>query len=244
MTFLSNGESVRDAERLLRNLRKTALFCNLKLLRAVFPGEGSFLPTMFYFDTNRTSYQVETEIPESEWVKRARDGDEDAFVWLAKKYHDKVWGTASRFARSRQELEDLTQDLFLKIWKGLPSFRADAPFEHWVMKLAVRGCYDFLRKHRNRRERESLVDPQESREIVDPAERKVRSREEAWETVQVLLDHLSSKDRMVITLLELEEKSVRETAALTGWSESNVKVRAFRARKKMRVLFEELGLDS
>ncbi|HQW30383.1 MAG TPA: sigma-70 region 4 domain-containing protein, partial [Verrucomicrobiales bacterium] len=75
---------------------------------------------------------------------------------------------------------------------------------------------------------------------VQPRE---RSRREAWETVSLLLDHLEAKDRTVITLLDLEERGVRETAALTGWSEANVKVRAHRARKKMRDLFHELGLD-
>ncbi len=199
---------------------------------------------MFFFDTNRTSYQVETEIPESEWVARAKRGDEDAFVHLAVTYRPRVWGTASRFARSRPELEDLTQDLFVKIWKGLPSYRSDAPFEHWIMTVTVRGCYDFLRKHRRRRESETLVDPQESRDAPDDRPARNQARRDAWEIVQLLLEHLDSKDRTVITLLDLEERGVKETAKLTGWSESNVKVRAHRARKKMRTLYHELGLES
>lgn len=198
---------------------------------------------MFFFDTTRTFCQVDTEIPESEMVARARRGDEDAFVRLALIYRPKVWKTASRFARSRAELEDLTQELFIKIWKGLPSYRADAPFENWLMTVSVRGCYDFLRKNRNRRETEHLVDPQESREAEDRHPARQRDRREAWETVQILLQRLEPKDRTVITLLDLEDKSVKETAELTGWSESNVKVRAHRARKKMREIFEELGLE-
>ncbi len=186
---------------------------------------------------------METDLPETEWVARAKSGDEDAFLKLAVHYRPRVWKTASRFARSRSELEDLTQDLFLKIWKGLPSYRSDAPFEHWLMKVTVRGCYDFLRKHRKRRELEQLVDPQESRDNEDSRPEVELSRKEAWETVSVLLDQLEAKDRTVITLLDLEERSVKETAALTGWSESNVKVRAHRARKKMRTIFEELGLE-
>ncbi len=198
---------------------------------------------MFFFDTTRTTRKVETEIPESEWVARAKRGDEDAFVHLASVYRPRIWSTASRFARSRPELEDLTQDLFLKMWRGISSYRSDAPFENWVMTVTVRGCYDFLRSNRRRRESETLVDPQESRDDADPADERARSRREAWETVSLLLAHLEAKDRTVITLLDLEERGVRETAALTGWSESNVKVRAHRARKKMRDLFHELGLD-
>jgi len=198
---------------------------------------------MFFFDTTRTACQVEPEIPESEWVARARNGDEDAFVHLAQAYRSRVWTTASRFARSRVELEDLTQDLFVKIWKGLDSYRSDAPFEHWLMTVTVRGCYDFLRRNRRRRESERLADPHEGREPASPDPERDRARREAWETVRLLLDHLGPRDRTVITLLELEERSVRETARLTGWTESNVKVRAHRARKKMRRIHDELGLE-
>jgi len=198
---------------------------------------------MFFFDTSRATRKVETEIPESEWVARAGKGDEDAFVHLAANYRQRIWATASRFARSRPELEDLVQDLLVKLWRGLPSYRSDAPFEHWVMTVAVRGCYDFLRSNRRRRESECLVDPTERREDPDPSDERTRSRREAWETVSLLLGRLDPKDRVLITLLDLEERGVRETAELTGWSEANVKVRAHRARKKMREFLSELGLE-
>lgn len=198
---------------------------------------------MFFFDTTRTTRKVEIEIPETEWVARAQRGDEDAFVHLASVYRPRIWSTASRFARSRPELEDLTQDLFLKMWRGISSYRSDAPFENWVMTVTVRGCYDFLRSNRRRRDSETLVDPQDRRDDPDPADARARSRREAWETVSLLLDRLDARDRTIITLLDLEERGVRETAVLTGWSEANVKVRAHRARKKMRELFHELGLE-
>lgn len=198
---------------------------------------------MFFFATTRATPTVETEIPESEWVARAARGDEEAFVRLAASYRPRIWATASRFARSRPELEDLVQDLLVKLWRGLPGYRSDAPFEHWVMTVTVRGCYDFLRSNRRRRESETLVDPAERREDHDPGDERARSRREAWETVRLLLDRLEAKDRLVITLLDLEERGVRETAALTGWSEANVKVRAHRARKKMRECLQELGIE-
>lgn len=182
-------------------------------------------------------------MPESEWVARAAKGDEDAFVRLAVAYRPRIWATASRFARSRPELEDLVQDLLVKLWRGLPGYRGNAPFGHWVMTVTVRGCYDFLRAQRRRRERETLVDPTERHEDIDPENERARARREAWETVRLLLERLDPKDRLVVTLLDLEERSVRETASLTGWSEANVKVRAHRARKKMRDLHHELGLD-
>ena len=177
-------------------------------------------------------------------VSAAQSGDEEAFVVLAERYHGRVWATASRFARSRAELEDLVQDLFVKIWKGLPTFRDKSPFEHWLMRVTVRGCYDFLRKNRKRRESEVLAaDVFESANTIGGADDSRQTQNEASEIVALLMDKLDPKDRTVITLLELEEKSVRETAELTGWSESNVKVRAYRARKKMKAIFERLGLE-
>lgn len=173
-------------------------------------------------------------------VDRAKQGDESAFATLADRYRDRVFGTASRFARGRHELEDLAQDIFVKVWKGLDSFREDAPFEHWFMRITIRTCYDFLRKHRRRRESEVLVDetPLPSRQAISESEDRVRLRREAWEIVQQLLETLPEKDRTVVTLIDLERRSVKETARLTGWSESNVKVRAFRARRRMREIYE------
>lgn len=174
-------------------------------------------------------------------VRRALDGNDSAFAELAERYRSRAFATASRFARGHAELEDLTQDIFIRIWKGLKSFRADAPFEHWFMTIAVRTCYDFLRKHRKRREAEVLVEESPADRFADSADNhdeRIRQRREAWEIIERILDQLNDKERLIITLMELEEKTVKETAALTGWSESNVKVRAHRARKKMREIYQ------
>lgn len=168
------------------------------------------------------------------------EGDDAAFAVLAERYRSRVFGTASRFARGKSEIEDLAQDIFLRIWKGLGSYREEAPFEHWVMTLTVRACYDFLRKHRRRRESEVLVDetPAEWNASSPDDDARTRQRREALEVVNHLLEQMNDKDRLILTLMELEERSVKEVAELTGWSESNVKVRAHRARAKMRALYE------
>ncbi len=188
------------------------------------------------------------EKEDGELVKRVLAGDDSAYAVLVARYRSRVFSTASRFTRGQAELEDLAQDIFVRIWKGLKSYRADAPFEHWLMTVTVRSCYDFLRKNRKRREREVLFDEASAGVVPgdgmfsgdEPEERRRRQRE-AWEVVQVLLEKLNEKERLVITLMELEEKSVKEVAALTGWSEANVKVRAFRARNRMRDIFAKQG---
>jgi RNA polymerase sigma-70 factor, ECF subfamily len=201
---------------------------------------------MFFFDPSKcpTIEILDSQTSEAQLIDASLDGDGEAFVELAGRYHARVWKTASRFARNRAELEDLVQDLFIRIWKGLPTFRNISPFEHWLMRVTVRGCYDFLRKNRKRRESEILA-----AELFDhattesAAEHPSHRASEASEIVAILLGALDAKDRTVITLLDLEEKSVRETAELTGWSESNIKVIAHRARKKMKIHFEKLGLE-
>ncbi len=180
---------------------------------------------------------MSTEPTDAELVHLTIAGDETAFSVLASRYRGRAFATAARFARGRNELEDLSQEIFLKVWKGLASFRADAPFEHWFMTITVRTCYDFLRKNRKHRDNEILTeysaDHMEQGEVS-----RVQEQREAWEIVQRLLEKLNEKDRTVIILLELEERSVKEIASLTGWSESNVKVRAHRARKKMKHFYE------
>lgn len=181
-----------------------------------------------------------SESDESHLVQRAKSGDDEAFATITTRYRDRVFATASRFARGRHEREDLAQEIFLRVWKGLGSFREDAPFEHWFMRIAIRTCYDFLRKQRRRRESEILVDETPGAALsMDAGIDAEMARREAWEIVQGLLSKLGDKDRLVITLVDLEERSVKETAALTGWSVSNVKVRAFRARRRMKELYEQ-----
>ena len=192
------------------------------------------LPTIYYLEKNRI---VSTELTDAELVHLTIGGDETAFAVLASRYRGRAFATASRFARGKHELEDLSQEIFLKVWKGLASFRADAPFEHWFMTISVRTCYDFLRKNRKRRDNEFLTDDTTDYTPQGEASR-VQEQRESWEIVQRLLEKLNEKDRTVIILLELEERSVKEIASLTGWSESNVKVRAHRARKKMKHFYE------
>lgn len=158
-------------------------------------------------------------------------GDDEAFAELVRRHKGKVFGIAARFARNDHELDDVCQEIFIKVYHNLRKFRGDAPFEHWISRIAVRACYDLLRK--TRRERENVT--------LDGVEIGVEdnvSAERAREVLDWAMSRLTAEERLVITLLELEEKSVRDIAALTGWSESNVKVRAFRAREALRRILE------
>jgi len=158
-------------------------------------------------------------------------GDDEAFAELVRRHKRKVFGIAVRFARNDAELADICQEIFVKAYQKLKSFRGEAPFEHWVSRIAVRSCYDFLRATKHDRENVSL-------DGIDVGADDNRDVQHASELLQWAMTRLHDDDRLVITLLELEERSVRETAELTGWSEANVKVRAFRARQALKKILE------
>lgn len=165
-------------------------------------------------------------------VRATLAGDERAYAELVTRHKGRVFGTCSRFARDSQQLDDLSQEVFIRAWRKLSSFRGDAPFEHWLSRITITACYDFLRKERRHRDQVSLDEmPIEMRDSnVDSAIAAGRARELlAW-----AMQQLSADEKLILTLLEIEERTVREISAATGWSESNVKVRAFRARGKLK----------
>jgi len=165
-------------------------------------------------------------------------GDVDSFEALISRYQPRVFATVRRYARRESEVEDIVQEVFLKAFRKLGSYRGEAPFEHWLMRLTVRTCYDALRSHQRNREHNFTDFSPEDGEWVERFGRVTdESRQnaaEAKEIVDRILEHLSPAARMVITLMEIEERSVKEVSRLTGWSASLVKVRAFRARSEMR----------
>ncbi len=171
-------------------------------------------------------------------VRRVITGENDCFEELIRRHQPRVFATARRYARREDEVQDIVQEVFLKAFERLPGFRFEAPFEHWLMRITIRTCYDFLRAHQRTRE-SSFTDL--SREEEDWLERYKAEPDSADERaeaarslVQRLMDTLSPEFRLVIQLLEIEERSVKEIHQVTGWSIPLIKVRAFRARAAMR----------
>lgn len=174
-------------------------------------------------------------------------GDTASFEPLVVRYSPRVFATARRYARRESEVEDIVQEVWSKAFHKLPGFRGEAPFEHWLMRMAVRTCYDFLRDHQRNRETSftELSEPE-----TDWLDRYVAAPETADEEssaardlVVRMLEMLSPPARLVITLLEIEERSVKEIAELTGWSVPLVKVRAFRARAEMKKCLQRIAKD-
>jgi|ERR1043166_4672555 RNA polymerase sigma-70 factor (ECF subfamily) len=187
------------------------------------------------------------EPSDAELIAAVLKGDAASFEPLVIKYQPRVFATARRYARRESEVEDIVQEIFLKAFQKLSSFRGEAPFEHWLMRLAVRTCYDFLRAHQRNRETAfaELTQPEEDwleRFVVEP-DHADENADAARLLVDRILEKLSPPARLIITLLEIEERSVNEISRLTGWSVPLVKVRAFRARAEMRKILAKMKAE-
>ena len=180
---------------------------------------------------------------DEELVRIVVGGDVDCFEELITRYQSRVFGMARKYFRNESDAEDVVQTIFTKTFQKLSSYKGTAPFEHWFMRLSVNTCYDALRRKRNRPDQtisDMLFDDESWQDrlgnIPDASDRV--GLEEARELVYTVLGQISDRARIVLTLQELEGRTIKEIAEITGWSESLVKVQAFRARKEMRASVE------
>jgi len=187
------------------------------------------------------------DLTDRELIAAVLKGETASFEPLVKKYQSRIFAMARRYARRESEVEDIVQEVFIKAFQKLHSYRAEAPFEHWLMRLSVRTCYDFLRNHqRNRESAFTDMTDQETdwleRFAADP-DTAVETADAARDLVERVLSQLPPSARLILTLLEIEERSVKEISELTGWSISLVKIRAFRARAAMRKCLAKMMLE-
>jgi RNA polymerase sigma-70 factor (ECF subfamily) len=183
-------------------------------------------------------------------LDQVRAGDDDAARALVEHFYPKVIRIVRSHLPRRTLEEDLAQEVFLKMFVRLDQYEArdGKPFEHWLARLAVRTCLDALRSERRRPEwrfgdlplleggERDWLDYLSAPEPGDAPTDAFAARE----LVEKLLSLLSADDRLILSLLDLEQRSVAEICTLTGWNASRVKVRAFRARRKLRQHLEQL----
>lgn len=181
-----------------------------------------------------------------QWVV---DGDREAFAHLIERYGSLVSTIVKRHIPP-DRIEDVAQEIFITAYQSLSKIKKPNRFKQWISTIAVRRCYEFWRVHyRNAEVTVSSLDDYH-RDLLeramtsnsDDAWNIFGQQEEAREILDWALGHLGPKDRMVVELVHLEELPVRKAAALLGFSVANVKVRAFRSRKKLHKLLLESGL--
>jgi RNA polymerase sigma-70 factor (ECF subfamily) len=182
---------------------------------------------------------------EAQLLARIRSGATDEFAELVRRHSARVFAVLHRYERDEQRLEDLAQETFVKAWRALEQFDSRAPFEHWISRIAVRTALDHLRKRQRVRNEVAFDELGEGALdwLQSDDDEKALAASDAREILDAALRTLPPADRMVVTLQEIEGRSVKEIAALMGFSNVAVRVRAMRARAKLKSALERLNPD-
>ncbi|CAM2972771.1 RNA polymerase sigma factor [Rariglobus hedericola] len=178
-------------------------------------------------------------------LSRVRASDQRAARDLVEHLHPMVIRIVRARLPRRVAEEDLTQEIFLKMFTRIAQYQGNVPFPHWVSRIAVTTCIDHLRAQKRRPEFRWADLSENEADVLDAvltSENDVAAGDAmaAHELVHKLLGQLKPDDRLVLQLLDLEQKTLAEVGVLTGWNITLIKVRAFRARRKLQKLFVEL----
>ena len=182
-----------------------------------------------------------------EAVRRVLDGDIEAFAVLVNTHQRLIAADLAR-RLPPQDVQEVAQDAFLRAFRSLRSYRGDAPFRVWLLRIGRHAAMDFWRKHYRRRDRVFTdLDEAAQREVETTQQARLaearadrEARETAREWLEAALTRLSPDDRAVITLVELEERTMEEAARRLDCGLSAIKVRAFRARRRLKAVLDEL----
>jgi RNA polymerase sigma-70 factor (ECF subfamily) len=174
-----------------------------------------------------------------ECLRRVRQHDEQAARRLVEHLYPQVMRIVATRLPRRDSEEDLAQEIFLKMFTKLDQYKGDVPFDHWVSRIAVNHCLNALRSQNSRPEWRWADLTMEQAEALEAVATAPSDNPHpalaigARELVEKLLETLDPPDRWLIRLLEMEERSIEEVRKLTGWSSTRIRVRAFRARRKL-----------
>jgi RNA polymerase sigma-70 factor, ECF subfamily len=187
--------------------------------------------------THKTAVNTSKLLTDSELVAAIRNGEELAFRELFERYQRLVARVASRFFQQREHIEEIVQVAFTEMWRSLASFenRHERSFASWLTRITINSCYDELRRIGRRKEDFfSQMSDEEMQTLKDfwndPRSQNAERATIARDLAHKLLARLTPEDRLVLTLLKVEEWSIAEIADFTGWTCAKVKMRVHRAR--------------
>jgi RNA polymerase sigma-70 factor (ECF subfamily) len=183
-----------------------------------------------------------------ELARLAGKGDESAFAEIMRRYSPRVFRVASRFFRQRSLVEEAAQEVFMKAFTELGSYEGRGSMEGWLTRITTNICLNLLRsaKRRPQLTASDLSEVETSwvdNALAQAAKEQHQSRERSLVAADLagrVLQTLSADDQLVLTMVDGEDASVKDVVEATGWSESKVKVLAFRARRRMREAVEKL----
>jgi RNA polymerase sigma-70 factor (ECF subfamily) len=178
-----------------------------------------------------------------ELIERARSGDDSAFNQVVQAYRKRILGTIARLIGRPEDVEDVGQEVFLRLYFSLDQLRTAEVFEPWLYRLTVNAAYDYLRRQRRRHE-SRMSDLSEQQVLMADAaaggkqDAEDKRRTSIRETVDALLGKISEEDRILLTLKEVEGLSLKELEKIYRVNENALKVRLFRARQRVLKAYE------
>jgi RNA polymerase sigma-70 factor (ECF subfamily) len=180
---------------------------------------------------------------EQHLIEKAKDGDSGAFNQVVLAYRKRILGTIARLIGRPEDVEDVAQEVFVRLYYSLDQLRSADVFEPWLYRLTVNASYDYLRRVKRRHE-SRMADMSETQVLLaDSAAGGKRNEEEEQkkqtrELVEALFQHVSEEDRILLTLKEVEGLSLKELEQIYNVKENALKVRLFRARQRVIKAFE------
>src|ERR1017187_4519916 len=178
--------------------------------------------------------------PEVALVRRAQEGDTAAFRLLVERYQSKVFSIIHGILRNRNDVEDIAQQVFTKVWFALKGFDFRSSLVTWLYKITVNECYDYLRKQKVRKlTYEADLSEDEARRVGDVEDARhsgslaTDNAMAERQYVMRLMERLSEEERTLLIMKEVDGYSVEELAGMNGMNENTVKVKLFRARQKL-----------
>lgn len=172
-------------------------------------------------------------------IDKVIQGDNQAFAVLVDRYKHMVFTLAMKMLKNKEEAEEVAQDVFLKVFQALPTFKGDSKFSTWIYRIAYNRSLDYLKKQ-GRTLNTTAIDAQKefnipaldnTLDVLDSKERK--------HTIKEAMNELAADDTLVLTLHYFEELSLKEISKVMGITVDNVKVRLFRSRKRLAAILTD-----
>lgn len=178
--------------------------------------------------------------PDEYYIQQTLNGNVNAYAFLVEKYKHMVYTLAIRIVKSREDAEEISQDVFVKSFKKLDSFKGDSKFSTWIYKIAYYASLDAVKKNKKFINSENIEDFYEGdlgnvQDALESLHNKERKK-----VINKALLKLNEDERVILTLFYFEEMPIKEISKVVNLTEDNIKVKLFRSRKKLATILKHV----
>ena len=172
-------------------------------------------------------------------IDKVLNGDTNAFSSLVEKYKDMVFSLAIKVTKNREEAEEVSQDSFIKAFKSLKNFKGDSKFSTWLYKIAYNNCMDRIKKNARRYNTDAIDEVVENKIKATEDTMQMIERKERAILMNECMEELPEDERSILWLFYYKELSLKEIIEVTSLSQTNLKVKLHRARKKLLAIVQQ-----